>query len=29
VMELGEIVMSGSSKELAHQDSVRKAFLGE
>lgn len=29
VMELGEVVMSGSSKELAHQDSVRKAFLGE
>jgi len=28
-MELGEIVMSGSSRELAHQDSVRKAFLGE
>jgi branched-chain amino acid transport system ATP-binding protein len=29
VMELGEVVMSGRSKELAHQDSVRKAFLGE
>jgi branched-chain amino acid transport system ATP-binding protein len=29
VMELGEVVMSGHSKELAHQDSVRKAFLGE
>ena len=29
VMELGEVVMSGRSKELAHQDSIRKAFLGE
>jgi branched-chain amino acid transport system ATP-binding protein len=29
VMELGEVVMSGRSKDLAHQDSVRKAFLGE
>ena len=29
VMELGEVVMSGRSRELAHQDSVRKAFLGE
>jgi len=29
VMELGEVVLSGLSKELAHQDSVRKAFLGE
>jgi branched-chain amino acid transport system ATP-binding protein len=29
VMELGEVVMSGSSKGLPRQDSVRKAFLRE
>jgi branched-chain amino acid transport system ATP-binding protein len=29
VMELGKIVMQGDSKDLAQNDDVRKAFLGE
>ena len=29
VMELGEIVMQGDSADLAKNDDVRKAFLGE
>ena len=29
VMELGEIVMQGNSADLAKNDDVRKAFLGE
>ena len=29
VMELGEIVLAGASADLADQDSVKRAFLGE
>ncbi|MGK5627735.1 ABC transporter ATP-binding protein [Streptomyces sp. URMC 123] len=29
VMEIGRIVMSGSGQELLHDESVRKAYLGE
>ena len=28
VMELGRIVLTGASNDLARQDAVRKAFLG-
>ncbi len=29
VMEIGSIVLSGTGQDLLHDDSVRKAYLGE